>query len=206
MEQKPAVELANAHGLQSWPEVEQIEFTFQVNRTPPVIRHWHWNVSTGEVTRTSGGEAHTIQVDALSGEKETEVHSQFINDTFWLLFPFSIVWSNPEVTDHGRVDLEIGGETVEARKLTALWPSEGGYTPGDAYDLFIADDYEILAWTFRRSNAPEGKLFIWKDEVELDMLRISQGRYLEGSEEPFIELKDLRLKRVDEEDWTEPGD
>jgi hypothetical protein len=200
----PELELAQAHGLEDWPNVEALEFTFQVNREPPVVRHWRWDVSGNQVTQTINGSSHTIQLDAFEGEKDTKVHSQFINDKFWLLFPFSIVWSAPTVTDHGKVEIEISGQMVEVQKLTALWPNEGGYTPGDAYDLFIADDAEILGWTFRRANAPEGKFFAWKDEVQLGMLRISQSRYLEGSDEPLIELKDLRLKVAGQTNWIEP--
>jgi len=201
----PKLELANAHGLQEWPNVEAIEFTFQVNREPPVVRHWRWDINEGQVTRTIDGNSHTIQLNALEGEKDTEAHSQFVNDKFWLLFPFSIVWSAPTVTDHGEVEIEISREIVKVQKLTALWPNEGGYTPGDAYDLFIAEDDEILGWAFRRANAPEGKFFAWKDEVKLGMLRISQSRYLEGSDEPLIELKDLRLKIAGQTNWIEPA-
>lgn len=82
--------LAKAHGLEDWEKVETLEFTFRVNRKPPVSRQWQWDVKDETVTRTINGNSQTIQLDALDGKADAQVHKQFINDTFWLLFPFSI--------------------------------------------------------------------------------------------------------------------
>lgn len=39
------------------------------------------------------------------------------------------------------------------QKLTILYPDQGGYTPGDAYDYFYGKDFLIKEWAFRKSNA-----------------------------------------------------
>ena len=39
--------------------------------------------------------------------------------------------------------------------ITLTYPDQGGYTPGDAYDIFYNDDFMIEEWVFRRGNAQE---------------------------------------------------
>ncbi|MEM6899781.1 MAG: hypothetical protein AAF583_08430 [Pseudomonadota bacterium] len=191
--------LANAHGLSDWNNVETLQFTFYVAKEPPVSRTWLWDLSKDHVTRTIDGESHTIQLQNIeAGNKaDTDVHKQFINDTFWLLFPFSIAWSSPEVTDHGEVTIKLGGETTELRKLTALWPSDVGYTPGDAYDIFVDEEQTILAWNFRKANRKKGRFFEWKDPKDLGPIRVYESYYREGETTPMIQMKDLKITLSD---------
>lgn len=203
-ETKPEVELAEAHGLKNWSDVEVIDFTFSVDGKKPVNRQWSWVVQDNTVTRTINGESFTIDLEAIETKEGKAVHKQFINDSFWFLFPFSIVWSNPEVTDEGAVEIEIDGEKVAANKLTAVWPSDEGYTPGDAYDLFVDEDHTVLGWIFRRGNAPEGKFFAWKDEMQAGPIRFTGGYYPEGSEKPMISMVDVRIKLAGNDEWMLP--
>lgn len=46
----------------------------------------------------------------------------------------------------------------ELNKITITYSNEGGYTPGDAYDIFYDDNYIIQEWNFRRNNASEPSL------------------------------------------------
>lgn len=199
--ESPEQILAKAHGLNEWNQVETLEFTFHVNKKPPVNRHWQWNVKEESVTRTIGEKSQTVQLNALNGKDDTQVHKQFINDTFWLLFPFSIVWSSPSVTEHGAAEVEIDGESVTTQKLTATWPAGEGYTPGDAYDLFLTEDNTILGWTFRKANAPKGKFFAWKEPVDLGPIRIYKSYSPAGSATPLIEMRDLRIKLSGDDNW-----
>ncbi|MBL4568425.1 MAG: hypothetical protein JKY69_01750, partial [Flavobacteriaceae bacterium] len=43
-------------------------------------------------------------------------------------------------------------------KLTITYPDKGGYTPGDAYDLYFNEDYIIREWSYRRANTKEPSL------------------------------------------------
>ncbi|MEM8868582.1 MAG: hypothetical protein AAGC73_09975 [Verrucomicrobiota bacterium] len=199
----PEAVLAEAHGIADWPDVEAIEFTFHVDRKAPINRQWLWEVHAAKVTRTIGDQRATIDLSSLESEEDIAVHRQFINDSFWLIFPFKIVWSDTIVTDHGMTDVTISGETRKAKKLTALWPSEGGYTPGDAYDLYIGKDHQILAWDFRKGNQTEGRFFEWKDEQMLGPIRVSATRRKEGAEKPIISLKDLRIQLKGTDTWIE---
>jgi hypothetical protein len=42
--------------------------------------------------------------------------------------------------------------------ITLTYPSEGGYTPGDAYDIFYTDDFLIREWVYRKGNAKEATM------------------------------------------------
>ncbi len=37
-----------------------------------------------------------------------------------------------------------------SQKVVAQWPNEGGYTPGDTYELFLDGEGVIRAWTFHK--------------------------------------------------------
>ena len=42
--------------------------------------------------------------------------------------------------------------------ITVLYGKEGGYTPGDAYDIYYDENYMIKEWVFRKGNAVEPSL------------------------------------------------
>jgi hypothetical protein len=81
----------------------------------------------------------------------------FINDKFWALIPFQLVW------DEGTTISEPEKATSPVRqqdmnKISITYSNEGGYTPGDAYDIFYDDNFIIREWNFRRGNAEEPSL------------------------------------------------
>ena len=81
----------------------------------------------------------------------------FINDNFWLLIPFQLGWDEgTTISEPIKVKTPIGN--IEMNKITLTYSNEGGYTPGDAYDIFYGDDYIIKEWAFRRGNKPEAGL------------------------------------------------
>ncbi|MEO1237191.1 MAG: hypothetical protein AAFX76_10420, partial [Planctomycetota bacterium] len=120
----PAEELAERYGIDGWDQIASLEFTFNVelpNRR--MSRAWNWEIVDQAVTRRIGDDAHRINLRSLhelwsitSNYKDYDVHKQFINDTYWLLFPFQLVWSDPTVTDAGPEPRPLGDGT--ARKLT----------------------------------------------------------------------------------------
>ena len=42
--------------------------------------------------------------------------------------------------------------------ITILYTNDGGYTPGDAYDIYYDKDYFIKEWVYRAGNAKEASL------------------------------------------------
>ncbi|MEM6458158.1 MAG: hypothetical protein AAF710_02070 [Planctomycetota bacterium] len=172
--------LAERYGFAGWGEIESIRYTFNVElpgRDAPIVRGWQWQTKTGDIERVTRRAENDLEVVLFNLERPEvgevrEAHQQFINDSYWLLFPFQLVWSNPKVTEAGIEPLPIGEGT--GRKLIAQWPAEGGYTPGDAYDLYLGDDGLIREWVFRRGGAEDGgRAATWEDHRRLGPIVVS---------------------------------
>ncbi len=69
------------------------------------------------------------------------------------------------------------------QKLTIVYGSEGGYTPGDAYDFYFGSDYMVKEWVFRKSNQEEPSVATtWEDYQDIEGLKIAaMHKNAEGS-------------------------
>lgn len=167
--------IAQAHGFEHWSGVKKITFTFNVDRDSMHFeRSWAWEPRTNRVTAISGADTLTYNradMDSIA----LKTNSGFINDRYWLMAPFNLMWDADNYTfEHtGTATAPISGETMQ--KLTIVYANEGGYTPGDAYDLYFKDDYIIREWAYRKSNQEEPNLVsTWEDYVNLEGLRLAQ--------------------------------
>ncbi|MBT8184325.1 MAG: hypothetical protein KJN76_05765, partial [Eudoraea sp.] len=158
-----------------WKNVAEIKFTFNVDRdTAHFERSWVWNTTTNEVTGISMGETSTYnraEVDSTTAR----VDGAFINDKYWLLAPINIMWDKDNLTQkHTRTAAApISGDTLQ--KLTVVYNSVGGYTPGDAYDFYFGDDFMVREWVFRKGNqeAPNTTT-TWEDYTDKGGLKLAQ--------------------------------
>ena len=69
-------------------------------------------------------------------------------DQYWTLLPFHLLWDGAAPTDDGQQKLPIGDGT--AQRIAMKYPSEGGYQPGDTWDLYIGPDKRIVQITYHR--------------------------------------------------------
>tara|TARA_R110002050_G_scaffold104052_6_gene213292 strand:- start:110 stop:757 length:648 start_codon:yes stop_codon:yes gene_type:complete len=145
-----AQKIANAHGFENWKQVSEIQFTFFGKR------NWTWKPKTNNVTLIT--ETDTINYNRKTLDSISQnADKNFVNDKFWLLIPFQLVWdANTTISEPIKTEAPIS--KTQINKITLTYPNEGGYTPGDAYDIFYNDDYIIKEWTFRRGNQPEATL------------------------------------------------
>ena len=201
-----AERLARAYGIAGWDQVQQVAFAFNVklpDRDEPIRRAWLWTPKTDAiVARADTDEPIMFLGDALPDDDAVrELHHQFINDSYWLLFPFQLVWSNPAVTDHGEAPLPIGEGT--ATKLTAQWPDDGGYTPGDAYDLYVGDDGLIEQWVFRRGGGDDGRPATWEEHQRVGPIIVSTNH--QSADGSFrLWFTGVKVKLEGEDGWQEP--
>jgi hypothetical protein len=152
-----AEKIANAHGFEHWNKVTHMEFRFGGSpENPESGRFWTWNPKTNDITLkrdTISFQYNRHQMDSLAIQSD----KAFINDKFWALIPFQLIWDEGlSFSKVEKVRSPIKEEMLN--KLTITYANEGGYTPGDAYDLFFDDDYMIREWNFRKANAPEPSL------------------------------------------------
>ena len=77
----------------------------------------------------------------------------FINDNYWLLFPFHAYWdTSATVTDEGMHKLPLGNGSAEL--VAVKYPAEvGGYTPGDTWELYVGKDNRVEYFVYHRGGA-----------------------------------------------------
>lgn len=160
--------IAQKYGLSNWDKVASITYTFNVKSPRAEFgRAWTWYPKEDKV------HSHADDVTYTRGDGMDEaIDKRFINDVFWLLFPFQIVW-DPTLTfeEEENVKDPISGETV--KKLSVIYNNDDGYTPGDVYELFYDDDYTVTSWIFKRGGQGEGRPTVWKGNETFKGITIS---------------------------------
>jgi hypothetical protein len=149
-----AQKIAEAHGINHWNKVTELKFTFNVDKdSTHYDRTWVWKPKTNQVTAITKKDTITYlrkEVDSLS----TRSDQGFINDKFWLLPAFQLAWdTGTMITVPVKEKSPI--QKKELNKITLHYIGNGGYTPGDAYDIYYNDNYLIEEWVFREKNSVE---------------------------------------------------
>ncbi|WP_340075620.1 hypothetical protein [Leptobacterium sp. I13] len=175
-EQSILEKVAHAHGFDHWKKVTEIHFTFNVDRDSTHFeRSWVWHPKTNDVEYRHKNDTviyNRHRVDSLSMVAD----KGFINDKYWLLSPFNLIWDKGFTYEHSeKATAPISMK--ELQKLTIVYGNEGGYTPGDAYDFYFGDDYLIQEWTYRKGNTPEPSLTTtWEGYKDLNGIKIATVR------------------------------
>lgn len=155
-----AEKIAKAHGYDQWKNVNEIEFTFNIDRGENHFeRQWKWQPKENYVVSAISKDSITmytrnIKEVVIANPKIIDVDKSFINDKYWLLVPFQLVWDEGTTISEPVKELTPISKT-ELNKITLTYGNEGGYTPGDAYDIFYDNDYIIREWVFRKGNTVE---------------------------------------------------
>lgn len=167
--------VANAHGFDNFKNVNEIAFTFNVDRdTSHFQRSWIWNTIKNEVETISDDKKITYNRKNLDSTS-TKINSKFINDKYWLLAPFNLIWDKDNFTYEHQSDIPAPISKNPMQRLTIVYGNEGGYTPGDAYDFYFGSDYIIKEWVYRRGNQPEASLITtWENYVAINGLKIAE--------------------------------
>jgi len=164
----PAVEkLAKAYGLDSYSQIDAIRYTFNLNVPGlfTVSRTWTWEPKTGQVTyegKDKSGKPVKVtyvrsQVASQSDQVKKEIEPGFVNDNYWLMFPFHAYWdSSATITDQPNQKLPQGNGSAEL--LSVKYPSDGGYTPGDTWELYVGKDDRVELLVFHHGGAAKPSL------------------------------------------------
>lgn len=145
--------IAIKNGITHWDNVQEIAFTFNVDRNGKTVaqRSWLWKPETEEVLMIANGDSisyNRTKIDSTAMRADRG----FINDKFWLLAPYQLVWdAGATITTQDNTVAPISQKP--SKKLTIVYGNEGGYTPGDAYDFYYGDDFIINEWVFRKANS-----------------------------------------------------
>jgi hypothetical protein len=148
--------IANAYGYENWDKVEKVKFSFVVNPgEKEMVRRWEWEPKIDKVTLVNDTNSISY-VRADIKDEFVNTDKAFVNDSFWLLFPFHLVWDDIE---HDVVENSTSPiNKKETIKLIVKYPEEGGYTPGDKYEVYVNKNYHIVEWTYHPKGAAEPAL------------------------------------------------
>jgi hypothetical protein len=155
--QKPPIaeQVAKTYGLDSFGQIDSIRYTFNVPGRK-LSRTWVWEPKANRVTYEGKDQAGnpvkaTYVRSQLSSQPENvqkEIDPAFVNDQYWLIFPFHTCWDTAaDVQDKGMQKLPLGKGS--ARLVSVKYPSAGGYTPGDTWDLYVGSDDRVEELLFR---------------------------------------------------------
>lgn len=192
--------IAARYGAADFPRVESISFTFNVlNQGKAKARIWTWFPKTDSV-RFRGPDEKGLMLTAAYSRRNTfsmaapqvaAIDKSFINDQYWLLFPLHLEWDKGTTLTMGSSgdrldDLKPAGAKAKAepasavpprRMLSVRYPSAGGYTPGDSYDLVAEDDGTIHSWMFHKGAIDTVTMRAhWSPPVKVDGLPLSLDR------------------------------
>jgi hypothetical protein len=93
-------------------------------------------------------------LSALAAQQPKRCHKErnrISNDQYWLLLPFHFVWDGPTATDEGQQKRPTGD--ASAQRVVMKYPSEGGYQPGDTWELYVGADKRIEEIVYHRGAA-----------------------------------------------------
>ena len=163
-----AQKVADAYGIKKFKKAKSMSFTFNVKRDtfPSTSRSWNWNIEQNIVTLTSPKQTVTYRRDTIQSAAMKSVDGRFINDQYWLLFPFHTVMDKGcKLTQKDNVTSPIG--KAKSTMLTVQYNNVDGYTPGDAYDLYIDKDYMVTEWVYRSKGVEKPSLNTkWENTVK----------------------------------------
>jgi hypothetical protein len=167
------MKVAQAYGFDQFDQLTSIAYTWnvQVDTSRVVTRDWKWNIKAGTVYYADADTSYTYSLDLL--EKEMPPADKgFINDKYWLMYPFQLAWDEGySYSVEEAIPAPISGDI--STKMIVVYNNEDGYTPGDAYDLYLDENYLIKEWVFRRGNGPEGNAFTWENEKEFQGVKFA---------------------------------
>jgi hypothetical protein len=224
-EQLPPVaeQMAKAYGLDSFGQIEGIRYTWNAevpgdvkpfdggSGTIKISRIWEWDPKTGTVSfegKDKEGKPLKVtyqrsQLSSQSDVVKNQVDPLFFNDQYWLLFPLHAAWdTSAKVTDEGMQKLSLGEGSAE--KIVVKYPSEGGYLPGDTWELYVGADHRVQELIFRRGGSTKPSLVIatWADYKKVGPLNISTEHRGTADGGPLhLFISDLSVKVTGSDSW-----
>jgi hypothetical protein len=217
-QQRPPIleKVAKTYGIDSWDKVEAIRYNWNLD-IPGVIKlahKWEWEPKTGKITFEStdkDGKPIKVTYDSsqLSSQPDqvkNEVEPAFVNDNYWLLFPFHAYWdTSATVTDEGMKKLPVGAGS--ATLVSVKYPAEaGGYTPGDTWGLYVGKDNRVEYLAFQHGGTKKPSLVnaTWTGYKKAGPLLFSTEHRGTADGKPLhIFISDVSVKVTGSDAWMD---
>jgi hypothetical protein len=214
--QKPPIaeQIAKTYGIDSWGQIDAIRYTWSAEfPNGKVSRTWTWEPKADRVSyegKDKEGKPVKVtyvrsQLSSQPAAVKDEIDPGFMNDQYWVLFPFHIVWDgSADVKDEGMQKLPLGKGS--ARKVVVKYPAEvGGYTPGDTWTLFVGADNRVKVLDYHRggSKKPTEVITAWTDYKKAGALLVAHDHRGTADGKPIrIYFSDVAVKLSGSNDWV----
>ena len=207
-------QIAKAYGLDSFGQIEAIRYTWngEITGLFKASHVWEWEPKTGRISfEGTDKDGKPVKVTYLQSQLNSQpanvkdmVEPSFVNDNYWLLFPFHAYWdTSATVTDQGMQKLPIGSGS--ATLVTVKYPAEaGGYTPGDTWDLYVGPDKRVKEFIYHRGGTKPPKLVIatWTGYKKAGPLLFSTEHRGTADGKPLhIYITDVAVKLTGSDNW-----
>jgi hypothetical protein len=215
-QERPSIaeQIAKTYGLDSFGQIEEIRYTWNAEFPGgrKLSHTWQWNPKTGSVSyegkdKDGNPVKASYQRSQLSSQSDAikkEIDPAFANDQYWLLLPFHIVWDGAAITDEGTQKLPLGDATAD--RIVARYPSDGGYQPGDTWDLYVGADKRIEEIVYHRgaANPPHLVMATYTGYKRAGPLLISTDHTGTADGKSFrITLTDVSVKVTGSNNWID---
>ena len=208
-----AEQLAKTFGLDSFGQLEAIRYTWNAQFPGVNVAHsWVWEPKTSRVSfEGKDKDGKPVKVTYLRSELgsqtdavKNEVDPSFINDNYWLIFPYHAYWdTSATVTEQAMQKLPLGQGT--SRLVTVKYPMEsGGYTPGDTWELYVGKDGRVEQFVYHRGGPKKPSLVIatWAGYVKAGPLLIATEHRGTADGNPLhIFVTDVSYKLTGSDAW-----
>jgi hypothetical protein len=207
-------QIAKAYGLDSYDQVEAIRYTWNID-IPGLFKashKWEWEPKTNKISfEGTDKDGKPVKVSYLQSQLNSQpadvkdmVEPSFVNDNYWLIFPFHAYWDkSATITDEGMQKLPIG--TGTARKVVVKYPAEaGGYTPGDTWELYVGPDYRVKEFVYRRGGTKKPSLVTatWAGYKKAGPLLFSTEHRGTADDKPLhLWITDVAVKTTGSDTW-----
>jgi hypothetical protein len=211
-ERPPIVQqIAKAYGFDSFSQIEKIRYTFNAGLGEIKLnRSWVWEPKTDQVSydgKDKAGKPVKLtylrsQVSSQPAVVKEEIDPAFINDQYWLIFPFHLIWDGSvKIEDTGMHKLPLGKGSATRVLVTY---SSVGYTPGDIWELFVGGDNRIQEWTYHHAGSEKPTVVCtWEDYKKAGPLLISMDHHGSRLGKPMrISFTDVAVQLVGANTWV----
>jgi hypothetical protein len=208
-----ADQIAKTYGLESFEKIDAIRYTFNAQFPGVnVSRSWVWHPKTAQISYEAkdkdGKQVKVTYVQSqINGEPanvKDEIDPAFYNDQYNLLFPLHVYWdSSADVQDMGMQKLPLGKGLV--KRVVVKYPSEGGSSPGDIWELYVGSDNRVEEFVFHRGGTKKPSVVIatWAGYKKAGPLLISTDRRGTADDKPLqIFFSDVSVKLVGSDTWV----
>jgi hypothetical protein len=207
----PAAEkVAKAFGLDSFGQIDAIRYTFNIPAFK-LSRSWVWEPKADRVTYEGKDKAgNPVKVTYVRSQLSTqpdnvkkEIDPGFVNDQYWLVFPFHACWdTGATVEDKGMQKLPLGGGTA---RLVSVKYASGGYTPGDTWELYVGPDNIVKQMVFHHGGSAKPSLVktTWAGYKKAGPLLVATDHRGTADGKPFtLTFTDMAVKLAGSDAWV----